>query len=481
MRLHQGFSLLSIIVGIASSSLLLLTIAQLSSISRVNFSKNESTLQLYVDGRNAIQLLRQYVPMAGVGIQQPASAAAPNIRYTVLGAGAGTPPLPGGGPAVLKDWVYVGMNTIPNSPAPPSYTYAVSATPQPTFCSSQANLLKSIPSATPSVIRNNFMGLQGAKCYYDTNPSWSTVSASTYLNGLCCANLSNGTNCANPVYSCGASNGGGLFAGSVYQKLVPHLDVPTIGAAIGGDTLRVYFSNRGPQSMKSYDGTTIPAETSAGPPANAPPLTLYNYTFQIAKNGSTYTLQMTDAGSGRVYNVANNIEYMAVLVGESDRIRSKDIAGDGTQTMQLPEMNRYVRFNAPNLYAYRITALRIALVVQSNDNVLATASAPTLTLMTGSNNVPITYTPPQADRKLRKVFVTTIYLNSYALPEFRMNCVPGTAGGYQLQTSGISFTQTAASANDLCCVTGGAPAPCTGTTVFPTLNACEAKRMTGGC
>jgi hypothetical protein len=103
--------------------------------------------------------------------------------------------------------------------------------------------------------------------------------------------------------------------------------------------------------------------------------------------------------------------------------------------------------------------------------------------MMGSNNVPITYTPP-ADRKMRKVFVTTIYLNSYALPEFRMNCVPGTAGGYQLQTSGISFTQTAATANDLCCVTGGAPALCTNTTlttVFPTFNACEAKRMTGGC
>jgi len=481
MRLHKGFSLLSLIVGIASSSLLLLTVGQLSSISRVNFSRNESTLQLYVDGRNAIQILRQYVPMAGVGIQQPTSTAAPNIQYTVLGAGIGTAPLPGGGAAVLKDWVYVGMRTISNSPAPPSYTYTVSATSQPTWCSSQANLLKSTPSATPATITNNFMGLQGAQCYYGSNPSWGSVAASTYLNGLCCANPSNATNCAAPVYSCGASNGASLWAGSVYQKLVPHLDVPTIGAAIGGDTLRVYFANRGPQSMKSYDNTTIPADASAGPPTNSPPLTLYNYTFQIVKNGTAYTLQMTDAGSGKVYNVVNNVEYMAVLVGESDRILSKDVAGDGTQTMQLPEMNRYVRFNAANLYPYRITAVRIALVVQSNDNVLATAAAPTLTLMTGSNNVPITYTPPQADRKLRKVFVTTIYLNSYALPEFRMNCVPGTSSGYQLQTSGISFTQTAATANDLCCVAGGAPAPCTSTTVFPTLNACEAKRMTGGC
>ncbi len=475
MRLHKGFSLLSLIVGVACSSLLLLTIAQLSSISRANFFKNESTLQLYVDGRNAIQLLRQYVPMAGVGIQQPTSAAAPNITYTVLGAGAGAAPLPGGGPAVLKDWVYVGMATIPISPVPPSYTYAVSATPQPTWCTQQANLLKSTPNPTPAAITNNFMALQGANCYYSTNPGWSAVSASTYLNGLCCANPLNTTNCANSVYSCGASNGSGLWAASVYQKLVPHLNVPTINAAIGGDTLQVYFANRGPQTMSSYDGTLIPADANAGPPANAPPLTLYNYTFQVVRNSSAYTLQMTDAGSGKLYNVANNVEYMAVLVGESDRILSKDVAGDGTQTMQLPEMNRYVRFNAANLYAYRITAVRIALVVQSNDNVLTAApsSSTPLNLMLGSDNTMITYTPP-VDRKLRKVFVTTIYLNSYALPEFRMNCVPGSsAGTYQLQTSGIPFSTTPASNNDLCC--GGVCTP------FTSFALCEKQRMTGGC
>ncbi len=476
MRLHKGFSLLSLIVGIATSSLLLLTTAQLSSISRANFSKNESTLQLYVDGRNAIQILRQYVPMAGVGIQQPASAAAPNSTYTVLGAGVGAAPLPGGGPAVLPDWVYVGMATIPASPAPPSYTYAVSATSQPTWCTQQANLIKSTPNATPAAITNNFMALQGAQCYYGTNPGWSAVSASTYLNGLCCANPNNATNCADPVYSCGASNGApAQWSGSVYQKLVPHLNVPTIGAAVGGDTLQVYFANRGPQSMKSYDDTTIPADANAGPPTNSAPLTLYNYTFRVIQNNGAYTLQMTDAGSGKLYNIANNVEYMAVLVGESDRILSKDVVGDGTQTMQLPEMNRYVRFDAANLYAYRVMAVRIALVVQSNDNVLATApAAPTqLTLMTGSNNVPITYTPP-LDRKMRKVFVTTIYLNSYALPEFRMNCVPGSgAGTYQLQTSGIPFSTTPASANDLCC--GGV------CTQFASFALCERQRMTGGC
>lgn len=478
MRLHKGFSLLSLIVGISCSSLLLLTIAQLSSISRANFFKNERTLQLYVDGRNAIQILRQYVPMAGVGIEQPASAAVPNIQYTVLGAGVGNPPLPGGGPAVLKDWVYVGMANISSGS---SYTYVSSATSQPLWCTAQANLVKSTPSTTPATITNNFMALQGANCYYSTNPGWSPLSASTYFDGLCCANPNNAANCAAPVYSCGASNGAALWAGSVYQKLVPHLNVPTIGAALGGDTLQVYFANRGPQTMRSYDGTIISADANSAPPTNATPLTLYNYTFQVVRNGATYALQMMDAGSGSLYNVANNVEYMAVLVGESDSIQSNTTAIIN-QPLQLPEMNRYVRFNAANLYAYRITAVRIALVVQSKDNVLATAPATpsALTLMIGSNNVPITYTPP-ADRKMRKVFVTTIYLNSYALPEFRMNCVPGTAGGYQLQTSGISFTQVAATANDLCCVAGGAPAPCTGTTVFATLDACETQRMTGGC
>ncbi len=477
MRLHKGFSLLSLIVGIATSSLLLLTIAQLSSISRANFFKNESTLQLYVDGRNAIQRLRQYVPMAGVGIAQPASAAAPNITYTVRGDGAGTQPIPGGGAAVLKDWVYVGMATIPSSPAPPSYTYPVSSNSQPAWCATRTNLLKNVPNATPATITNNFMALQGAKCYYSSNPGWSSVSANTYFDGLCCANPLNATNCADPVYSCGASNGApAAWAGSVYQKLVPHLNVPSIGAAIGGDTLQVYFTNRGPQAIQSYDGTTIPADANAGPPNNAPPLTLYHYTFQVVKNNGIYALQMTDAGSGKPYNIANNVEYMAILVGESDRILSKDVEGDGTEIMQLPEMNRYVRFDAANLYAYRITAVRIALVVQSNDNVLAAAptSSTPLNLMLGSDNKMITYTPP-TDRKLRKVFVTTIYLNAYALPEFRMNCVPGSgASTYQLQTSGIPFSTTfPASSNDLCC--GGV------CTQFSSFALCEKQRMTGGC
>ncbi|MBP6103743.1 MAG: PilW family protein [Gammaproteobacteria bacterium] len=460
MRLNKGFSLLSLIVGVATSSLLLLTITQLSSISRANFSKNEKMIQIYVDARNAIDILRKYVPMAGVGIQQPSSAPVIPIQYAA-NTSFTAPNTAVAGAAVLRDWVYVGTYSGITGGAP-SYTYNAPSAglSVPLYCAN------TITTNQPS---SHFMGLLPDltiplqhKCYYGTNPGWTPVQSSTYSRGYCCN--SSGT-CTAPIYSCGASNASSQWAASVYQKLVSHIS-GTVGTGTNSDSLRVYFSNRGPTKMKSYDGTDLNVDT------NKPPLTLYNYTFQV--DPASATLQMVDAGSGKTYNIAKNVEYMAVLVGESNRIATNTVTPN--QPMELPEMNRYVRFNTGNLYPYRITAVRVALVVRSEDNVLATtpATPTTLNLMKGNNNVMITYTPPAPDRRLRKVFLTTIHLNAYALPEYRMHCSPVTVGGnYKLKIGGIPFVSTAWTTNDQCCAS-----TCTS---FPSFSACETQRMTGGC
>ncbi len=481
MRFPKGFTLLSLIVGIATGAVLLLTIVQLSSLSRVNFLKNQNTIQMYVDARGAIERLRRYVPMAGVGIEQPSSAqhassssAASLMQYSA--SPSYTPTLSPGGPAVLQDWVYVGMCTGITIGTTPSYAYTTSPSnpSQPLWCANQ------VSTHAPSA---NFMALLKGNCYYGTNPGWPIALTSLYSKGLCCANPNNNgtSSCGNPtypVYSCGASNGSNAWAASVYQKLVKHVTATTAPANgnSGGDQITVYFANRGPANMSSYDGTTIVADT------NTPPTTLNSYSFIV--NNTSGILQMTQTinGVSATYTVANNVEYMAVLAGESDRIDSNNATfKTASQPMQLPEMNRYVRFNAANLYPYRITAVRIALVVRSNDNVLASApgTPATLTLMTGSNGTPITYTPPSVDRRLRKVFVTTIYLHAYALPEFRMNCTPlptsSSSSPAQLQTGGIPFTTITnpVTGMDQCC--GGT---CTS---YPNYNACETQRMTNGC
>ncbi len=506
MRSHKGFNLIGLMVGVATSAGLLLTIGELSSISKANFFKNESTLQLYVDARSAIEMLRQFVPMAGVGIQQPTSAQTPSsMQYSVNTAYSA--PYASGGTAVLRDWVYVGAYTGITIGATPSFAYTTSVgnPSQPLWCAAQ--LASTPPVATKAPVSNNFMGLLQGNCYYGTNPGWTLTpivgyggttyapGTAPYYQGLCCANPNNTvSNCGAPVYSCGTSNGT-AWAASVYQKLIqPVYVTPTPGLSgnASGDTLQVYFANRGPEIMQSYDGSPITPDSNTNPSAPSPPSSfatnpasiLYNYTFQVVNNASTNTstLQMIDAGSAKTYNIANNIEYMAILVGESDRVQTNTVTtinapGGGTnpEPMQLPEMNRYISFSSPDLYPYRITAVRIALVVRSNLGVLASApsSATPLNLMIGNNNTMMQYTPP-LDTRLRKVFVTTIYLHSYTLPEYRMNCTPGSSSNYQLEVGGIPFTTISPPAitnNQFC----GSCSTCTN------FNNCETQRMTNGC
>ena len=294
------------------------------------------------------------------------------------------------------------------------------------------------------------------------------------------------SDCAAPVYSCGASDGAPSpnWSAPVYQRLMQHLTVSTNTTNGGDDILQVNFINTGPQLMTSYGGGSIPIDANKPPD----PTRVNNYIFQV-NNRNLQLIEQISNSPRNTYTIAQNIERMYVLVGESDRVLTQIVTG--AQSTQLPEMNRYVRFSSSNryttsyasgtanLYPYRVNAVRIALVASSQDGLTPTAAATSMNVMRANDGTFITYTPASADRRLRKVFITTIYLNSYGLPEYRMHCALNSSGtNYQLKTGGIPFVQM--TTNDLCCANNNytsSPGSCT----TQSFALCEQQRMTGGC
>lgn len=177
------------------------------------------------------------------------------------------------------------------------------------------------------------------------------------------------------------------------------------------------------------------------------------------------SLQVDGGGIIPNTNITRNIEYMAVMLGESD------LSSTVNSSYSAPQINRYVRPDTANLYEYRVSAIRVALVVRSTDQILDAVPASTdITLMYGNNGDPLIYTAP-SDQYMRKVFTTTIYLKNYTLPAYQTHCAD-VGGNYYLKTGGIPFSDTWTT-NDQCC--GG------GTCSTFDWDTCEANRMNGGC
>jgi len=451
-----GVTLLSLIVGVAVSAIFLLMIAQLGSISKSNYIQAQNILELNENGRTAIHFLRQYVEVGGDGILQPKSIG--NLQLNSTGRTPATPPA--GGFAVLPDWVYIGYYSE-NTPQLTNVVQSGDATPS--TCASTMD-------ASSSLSALQFFSLQNCGVCYSPDPSSTSPYDKSQLadnpldiTATCCqpagSSCSNASNfCLTPNYNCG-----GTSLGAVYQKLLQPVcvGVNCVGAnptaTPSGDVLTVYYANRGPGNISTFSGTTV------APIIPTLAATLNSYTFQV--DSTTHTLQALDSTTGTTfYNVANNVEYMAVLVGESD-------LSSATPNYTAPQMNRFVSYNTSNLYPYRITAVRVGVVVRSNDQVLASIPASNnITVMAGNDGNPIVYTAP-LDKYLRKVFTTTIYLRRYQLPDYLAHCT-NVSGNYYLKTGGIPFADTW-TANDQCC--GGAPC---NTMDF---NTCEATRMLGGC
>ena len=453
---ERGMTLISLLVGIAVSAIFLLMIAQLGSISKSNYLQAQNLLELNENGRTAIHFLKQYAEVAGDGILQPRTAG--NVQLNSSGRTPATPPP--GGFAAFPGWVYIGYYSE-NTPQLTNVVQSGDATPS--TCAATL-------AASSSLKNLQFFSLQNCGVCYSPDPTATSPYDTSQLTdnpaditATCCqpsgSSCSSATNvCLTPNYNCG-----GASQGAVYQKLLQPVCVgvnctgANALASPSGDVLTVYYVNRGPGNTSTFSGTTL------SPVSQALAANLNSYTFQV--DSTTQTLQALDSSTGtKVYNVANNVEYMAVLVGESD-------LSTATTNYTAPQMSRFVSYNTNNLYPYRIKAIRVGIVVRSKDKVLA--SAPTsnnITVMTGNDGNPIVYAAP-LDQYLRRVFTTTIYLRRYELPDYIAHCA-NVGGNYYLKTGGIPFADTWTT-NDQCC--NGTPC---NTMDF---NTCEATRMLGGC
>jgi hypothetical protein len=451
-----GVSLISLMIGITVGAFLLLMISQLVMVAKQNYKQSQNLIGLSDNARDAMAFLTNNVQISGFGILQPVSADSLQLNSTSY---AGPPP--SGGSGQLNNWVYIGY--YQENPSPnrlfPNQVIVSGATPQSCATSVGTNL--------PTV---QFFGLQSCgqcwtpnsvgsafdKTLLTTNPADTTAT--------CCEPM--GASCAPPTAgNCGIYNCGGSLQNAIYQKMMPTVCVGTNcsgadpASVPNGDSLTVYFSNPGPGIFSSFTESAVPAATTQ------PPASLSSYTFYA--DSVTATLKAKDSFTNLTYNMVNNVEYMAVLVGESDLYSSVNL---GT-TYSVPTTSRFVTYNTANLYPYRIIAIRVAVVVRSQDQILSAAPAnTTLQVLRGNNGNWITYTAP-SDRYLRKIFTKTIYLQGYGLPAYRTHCVQ-VGGSWYMKTGGIPYATTW-TANDQCC--GGSPCKAY------TQNTCETERMTGAC
>lgn len=451
----RGISLVSLMIGVVVSAFLLLMIAQLAMIAKRNYNRSQNFIQLSDDAREAMGFLTNNIQISGFGIIQPVSADSLQLNSSSY---SGSPPT--GGPAQLSNWVYIGY--YDENPSPkrlfPNQVTTSGATP--------ASCAASVSTNLPAV---QFFGLQS--CGQCWTPTSGVAFDKTLLNtsptdttATCC--VSSGASCSPPTAAnCSIYNCGGKLQNAVYQKMMPTVCVgkacsgadPT--STPSGDSLTVYFSNPGPGVFSTFTESDVPAATTQ------PPNSLSAYTFYVDSNKNV--LKAKDSFTNLTYNIANNIEYMVVLMGESDLYSSVNL---GT-LYSVPTISRFVTYNTANLYPYRIIAIRVAIVVRSQDQILSSAPANTvLQVLRGNNGNWITYTAP-SDRYLRKIFTKTIYLKGYGLPGYRTHCVQ-VGGSWYMKTGGIPYSTTW-TANDQCC--GGSPCKAY------TQNACEAQRMTGAC
>jgi len=453
---QKGISLVTLLLGVTLAVVLFAMIGQLVYISKHNYTQAKNIIGLNDNGREAIEFIKKNAQIAGFGVLQPVAARNVQLNSSSLSVAAG-------GYAVIPDWVYIGYYS--ENPPTAKFTNLVAGSNSTPFtCAGTMD-------STLTLSALQFFSLQSYGLCYSQNPTpvapydkSQLIANPADTTAGCCGN---GSACSTPIYNCGGTS---LSQGAVYQKLMTPVCVGVncaganavvwpSGDGPSGDVLTVYFSNPGPSNMTTLAGQTI------APATTQPAGSLSSYTFQV--DSASETLQVIDSNLGTTpINIAGNIEYMAVLVGESD-LYTANTNGD-----LIPQMNRYVAYNTSNLYPYRIAALRVGIVVRSQDQILPSVPANlNIPVLLGNDGNPIVYVAP-SDQYMRQVYTTTIYLNSYKMPDYLPHCV-NVGGNYYLKTGGIPFATTW-TANDQCC--GGAP--CVTTTDF---NTCEANRMTGTC
>jgi hypothetical protein len=440
---QRGISLISLMVGIGISAFLLLMVAQLSSIAQQNYIQTQNIIGLYDNAREAIQFLQSNIQVAGQGINQPNA-----VQNTPLVSSSPNP----GGYAVLPDWAYIGYYDEPN-PSNRQFNTKVMDLGQTVTPGNCANLMQS-DYQNIQFFGNQYCHQCWAPSSVNFDKSTLMMSTNTSTSRCCSTDVGCPGTCGTPAYNCG-----GTWQNAVYQKLMRHVcitgethpfnrcdwqNVKLPDMQKGGSALAVVYANPGPTPFITFAGNTVAAEPIQ------PPSSFVSYIFYV--DGTNAVLRATDSANSTTYNIANNIEYMAVLVGESDTLSTYVDSNDRSFYPSL--MNRYVQPSVGDLYPYRISAIRVGIVVRTQDPLrLAAPSQAPLNVLQGNDGQWITYTPP-TDGRLRKVFTSTIYLNSYTLPDYQAHCTGpsgyiGPSGTYYLKAGGIPFASTWTT-NDQC-------------------------------
>lgn len=250
--------------------------------------------------------------------------------------------------------------------------------------------------------------------------------------------------------------------GAIYERAIPY-SFATLndGATVNGqtsDSISFHITNP--------TGSPTPVTDCLGNPMTTNMLQNLQITTgsQIQCRQTAVSATPIVAGASLTYAtntpVLNSVEYMKVLLGESDY-------GDGS-------VSRYVAPNEATLDPSNIVSARIALVMATQDALLPIpASASAMNLMPGPGGTMMTYTPPN-DGRIRKVFVTTVYFKNNNAQPYEKHCAAG-GGGFYIRAGGVRNQNTWQS-NDSCCA--ATPGNCYW---YPTQTACEAAKNTIIC
>lgn len=317
--------------------------------------------------------------------------------------------------------------------------------------------------------------------YYNDVYSPCNGSNKCYQNGAC----GYATLCsADPGHNCG-----GQCRMAVYQYLMPHVTVTTNPNGMG-DQLAVIFAIRdGINNIPDCSGKYI--SPVANPITTVPIMIQNKFQVAISATSGLPTLQCQSMqrvnGSWSVLtqwtDIVPNIEYFRVMLGLNDNIDRNSNTASGFSSTSV---NRYVATPIPSpVYTNgawanttadpnRILSIRLAFVARSGDALLPAAQKPTLTLFPSSTIsplTPITYTPQTADRLLRKVFTTTIFLDAFLITDYPPHCVAATggSGNYYIKIGGIPWLGSVAP-SDVCC--GNGAGSCY---YYPNFTSCESS------
>jgi hypothetical protein len=482
---HRGFSLIAVMISAGIGVFLLLSMTQLIAISRQSYNQSNEIARMNDNARFAINYLTNQVSQAaksfyGSGTSGVWPNAGDSVNSTGVGKLPGTYPYSTGTygtfPMYIPGFQSIGCrgsnsgwaSPFSNSGADTNTTFAnfIPANSRysgrPDACAMNSSQFPAYFGATPG-LRFFFIGQESfgnIKCTNQTsaalgmqrslffNPNNESFNRANCSGGYsttpgpiaCCrtGHMSCTLLGGAATYNCGGSeNAGGLYAGWIYERVIPHVQPAsasftgttrgsgTTNGLQNSDTLTIAFSNKSGSTMNNCTNGTIPSATGT----DLGQLAYSTFTIGLWNNtaatDATCTslsstclpnlqcrpqlanISSTGTTSGNTLPIVEGIEYMKIMLGE-DLFGERDLYGS-----KATSPSRWVDTANTSVDYTNVVAVRIALVVRSANPILAKASQPTLFLMRGASGNALTYTPSSADKYMRKVFVFTIPFTNF--------------------------------------------------------------------